>query len=125
MCTRYTVLDLLNPFSFRRRKIEVLHWKQGKAVMSSEFMSSEESDPDDSSGLIKRCIPWRSIKATDFFHKLDSIQENSRSGQGKRQRKSRVIVSETSSRPIPVTNVQGKKIPMWAIAPQFRPTSEQ
>ena len=70
-------------------------------------------------------VSWRSIKATDFFHKLDSIQENSRSGQGKRQRKSRVIVSETSSRPIPVTNVQGKKIPMWAIAPQFRPTSEQ
>lgn len=83
--------------------------------MSTEFMSSEESDPDDSGSLLKRSIPWRSNKVDEFFSELDKTQEKHRTGQGKRQRKARVLVGEMSSRPIVTVNAHGKKIPSWAI----------
>ena len=66
--------------------------------MSSEFMSSEESDTEDSENLLKRSIPWRSNKVNNFFSELDKLQEKHRTGQGKRQRKTRVLIGESSSR---------------------------
>ena len=82
--------------------------------MSSEFMSSEESDIEDSENLLKRSIPWRSNKVNNFFSELDKLQEKHRTGQGKRQRKTHVLIGESSSRPVPIS-VCGKKSPSWAI----------
>ena len=81
--------------------------------MSSEFMSSEESDTEDSENLLKRSIPWRSNKVNNFFYELDKLQEKHRTGQGK-QRKTRVLIGESSSRPVPIS-VGGEKSPSWAI----------
>lgn len=103
-------LSFLEKSSLSER--DKLKWK---ALMSSDFMSSEESDPEDTGTLIKRTISWRSDKVSDFFYELDRIQEESRTGQGKRQRKSRILVSDCSPRPVPVANAYGKKIPSWAI----------
>ena len=80
--------------------------------MSSEFMSSEESDTEDSENLLEP--PWRSNKVNNFFSELDKLQEKHRTGQGKRQRKTRVLIGESSSRPVPIS-VGGKKSPSWAI----------
>ena len=82
--------------------------------MSLEFMSSEESDTEDSENLLKRCIPWLSNKVNNFFSELDKLQEKHRTGQGKHQRKTRVLIGKCSSRPVPIS-VGGKKIPSWAI----------
>ena len=57
-----------------------------KAVMTTEFMSSEDSDPEDAKTFTKRSIPWRSDKVTKFFCELDKTKEEQRFGQGKRQR---------------------------------------
>ena len=78
-------------------------------------MSSEESDPEDPMSLQKRTIPWRAEKISSFFYELDRIQEEKRTGQGKRQRKPRILVGESSSRPVPTVTDSGKKIPQWAI----------
>ena len=77
--------------------------------MSSEFMSSEESDTEDSENLLERSIPWRSNKVNNFFSELDKLQEKHRTGQGKRQRKTRVLIGESSSRPVPIS-VGGKML---------------
>lgn len=81
-----------------------------RALMSTECMSSEESDPDDTESLIKHELTWRADKVANFFNELDKQLEKQRSGQGKRQRKTRVFGNEvSSSRPIP-----SKKFPSWA-----------
>ena len=58
-----------------------------KAVLSADFMSSEESDPEDPMSLQKQTIPWREEKFSSFFYELNRIQEEQRTGQVKRQRK--------------------------------------
>ena len=72
-------------------------------------MSSEESDTEDLENLLKRSIPWRSNKVNNFFSELDKPQEKHRTGQGKHQRKTCVLIGEGSSRPVPIS-VGGKKI---------------
>lgn len=103
-------LSFLEKSSLSER--DKLKWK---ALMFPDFMSSEESDPDDTGSLIKRTISWRSDKVSDFFYELDRIQEENRTGQGKRQRKSRILVKDSSPRPVPVANAFGKKVPAWAV----------
>ena len=78
-------------------------------------MSSEESDPKDPMSFQKRTIPWRAEKISSFFYELDRIQEEKRTGQGKRKRKPRILVGESSSRPVPTVTDSGKKILQWAI----------
>ena len=72
-------------------------------------MSSEESDPEDPMSLQKRTIPWRAEKISSFFYELDRIQEEKRTGQGKRQRKPRILVGESSSRPVPTVTDMARK----------------
>ena len=59
------------------KKTSLSEWDKlkWKPVMSSEFMSSEESDTEDSENLLKRSIPWRSNKVNNFFSELDKLQE--------------------------------------------------
>ena len=71
-------------------------------------MSSEESDTEDSENLLKRSIPWRSNKVNNFSE-LDKLQEKHRTGQGKRQRKTRVFPDQF------VFLLMEKKSPSWAI----------
>ena len=82
--------------------------------MSSEFMSSEESDTEDSENLLKQSIPWRSNKVNNFFSELDKLQDKHRTGHRKRQRKTRLLIGDSSSRPVPIS-VGGEKSPSWAI----------
>lgn len=90
--------------------------KKWKLIMTTEFMSSEESD-DDSSCLVKRPLPWRSARASNLFHELDALQAGYRSGLAQRQRKSRILATESSTRPLPT----GQRIPSWAIDSRFKP----
>ena len=79
--------------------------------MIPEFMSSESSCSDtDDDVLIKRQLPWRSEKVTDFFYKLDSHSTDNKSTRAKRQMKSRVLSGEPSTREIPDI-----RLPSWAV----------
>ena len=84
-----------------------------KTVINAEFMSSEESNPDELKSFTKRSLPWRSVKVTDFLHGLDHSLEKDRSTRGTRQRNTRIVSSEESSRPPPA-----KKVPTWAVCNQ-------
>ena len=81
-------------------------------MLIKEFMSSEESTSEsEESSLLKRTLPWRSSKVTNFFYDLDQQTDASKSTQSKRQTKPRTLSGVESTRPIPVT----KKLPSWAI----------
>ena len=80
-------------------------WKESLIV---ELMSSEESEDDKAFTI--HPLPWRSMKATDFMHCLDSKHEK------KKSRKSRVMTYERhegslSDWPKPVDG----SIPAWCI----------
>lgn len=88
--------------------------RKWKSVMTTEFMSSEESDPENPKTFLKRSIPWRARKVTDFFYDLDKSLEERRSGQGKRQRNVRALSGEGTSRMVPESR-PGAKVPSWAV----------
>ena len=72
-------------------------------IVCNEFMSSEESEGDDS--LIVHSLPWRSKLVTSMFEKIDQNIIQSRSSRSKRQKKARKE-GPPSSRSCP---------PAWAI----------
>ena len=84
------------------------------AVLTLDFMSSEESNDDSDDELedtyIVRELPWRSSKV-DVFIQLDEETKRSMSKQSKRQQKKRIYSEEPSSRPIP-----SGKFSSWAVA---------
>ena len=78
-------------------------------ILSTEFMSSEESDEE----FIKvRPLPWRSERSVSFLHSLDDKALKEKSPQARRQMKERKV-GETSSRILPATH-----FPSWAITTQ-------
>lgn len=81
------------------------------AVLSPEFISSEESNDDSENDevYLVRSIPWRSAKVDDFFVQLDDQIQRSMSKQSKRQQKRRIVSDHPSTRPIP-----SGKFPSWA-----------
>ena len=83
-----------------------------RMVIIPELMSSESSCAEsDDDTLIKRQLPWRSQKVTDFFLKLDSHSKETKSTQAKRQMKARLLSDDVSMRDIP-GNI---RLPSWAI----------
>ena len=83
-----------------------------RMVIIPELMSSESSCTDsDDDTLIKRQLPWRSEKVTEFFLKLDSHSKETKSTQAKRQMKARLLSDDVSTRDIP-GNI---RLPSWAI----------
>ena len=74
-------------------------------------MSSEESESEgEESVLLKKPIPWRSGRVTDFFYDLDKYKDDSKSGQSRRQTRVRALTDLESTRPLP-----GKRMPSWAV----------
>ena len=86
--------------------------KKWMTVITSEFMSSEESDSDGGGCLFKKELPWRSRKVSNFFAELDAFVDESKSKVAKRQTRQRVLNGEPSSRSIP----SGKQFPSWALS---------
>lgn len=78
------------------------------AVMTNEFMSSEESGDDDS--LCLHPIPWRSSYVSQMFQKIDSYCANKKSSQARRQMKQRQVGSP-SRRLLP----NAESVPDWAV----------
>ena len=73
-----------------------------EAVMSTEMMSSEESDAgsnsdnESSSALCKRPLPWRNEKVSSFFKSLDHkvTKGQSKRSQQITQNRTAVVVSQ-------------------------------
>ena len=80
--------------------------KWGQCLVS-DLISSEDSDENDS--IVVKPLPWRALKVTDFFKKLDVLIDEDKTSQAKRQRKDRIISSVESSRQKPSGGV-----PKWA-----------
>ena len=72
-------------------------------------MSSEDSS-DSGGHLVKRELPWRSSKVSNFFAELDGFIDDSKSDMAKRQTRQRILGGEVSSRAIP-----SGKFPSWAL----------
>ena len=86
--------------------------RKWKSVLIKEFMSSEESESDDeSSPLVKRTIPWRSSKVSNFFTELDKHSDSYKSTQSRRQTRARALSDVASARPLPAG-----KFPDWALS---------
>ena len=76
-------------------------------VMKNEYMSSEESGPEDT--IIVHPLPWRTAYVNKMFEKIDAYVGAKKSSQAKRQMKKRVV-GDLSTRPVPT----GKDIPSFA-----------
>ena len=76
------------------------------SVITNEFMSSEESGPDDE--IYVNPIPWRSDYVTRMFAAIDKYVQDKKSPQAKRQMKKR-CVGLASERSMPID------VPHWAI----------
>lgn len=76
--------------------------------MTADFMSSEESD-DENDTIIVKPLPWRSSKVAGFMQNLDVVGIEGKTPQARRQRKEHVISSMLSTRPKPTTAT-----PSWA-----------
>lgn len=80
-------------------------------MITSEFMSSEESGSNSDDGcFVKKELQWRSQRVTAFFAKLDESVNKSKSIFAKRQTRQRVLVAEQSQRKMP-----SGKWPSWAV----------
>jgi len=79
-------------------------------VMTSDMMSSEESDSHDEDLIIVKPLQWRHDRVGLFFHRLDQAGGESKTTQAKWQRKRRTHASVPSQRPKPTT------CPSWAFA---------
>ena len=76
-------------------------------VITADLMSSEESEDDT---IVVHPLPWRSSYVTSMFEKIDAYCARRKSGQAKRQTKTRRI-GRSSSRPRPSDN----DVPDWAL----------
>ena len=86
--------------------------RKWQAVLTAEFMSSEESESDSVSGVIVRKeLPWRAERVSTMFVRLDSMVDDGKSTFAKRQTRQRVVSGEQSQRGLP----KGK-FPSWAIS---------
>ncbi len=81
--------------------------------MTADFMSSEESDPENPKTFLSDRFPG-GLERSDFFYDLDKTVEERRSGQGKRQRNVRALSGEDSSRAVPESR-PGIKVPSWTV----------
>ena len=80
-------------------------WKQ---VMTIDFMSSEESGPDDD--IIVHPLPWRSSYVNTMFSKIDKFNQQLKTPQARRQMKNRRVGSVSTRK-----CVNSASIPSWAI----------
>ena len=71
-----------------------------KSVMTTETMSSEESDGEDDIIVIKP-LSWPKDRVTRFFHQLDEKNLELKSPQARRQRRNRIMSHTSSERPKP------------------------
>ena len=85
--------------------------KWGK-VLTTEFISSDESGTEDGKAVIfVKTLPWRSQKVTKFFSKLDENHCLKKSEQATRQTKERIRKEDIiSERPAPAN------VPSWALS---------
>lgn len=83
--------------------------KKWLAVMTNNFMSSEESWTEDS--IVVHPLPWRTEYVNKMFRKIDAYCESKKSPQAKRQTKRREY-GMASSRPEPDIN---EDLPRWAV----------
>ena len=107
-CTSFLIITqkLQNRLAALERSTISAHQKSKlMAVLTLDFMSSEESNDDSDDELedtyIVRELPWRSSKVDDVFIQLDEETKRSMSKQSKRQQKKQIYSEEPSSRPIP------------------------
>ena len=75
--------------------------------MTTEMMSSEESDPEDENSMVVRPLLWRSTLVDEFYEPLDSQMKSCRLSLSVYQSKYH-IQGEPSTRPQPAD------IPKWA-----------
>ena len=83
--------------------------KKWLAVITNDFMSSEESGSDDEN--IVHPLAWRSEYVNTMFGKIDAYVERKKSPQARRQMKKR-ISGAASSHPAPL------ECPEWATVAQ-------
>lgn len=79
-------------------------------IVTNDFMSSEESADDDS--VVIRPLSWRAPCVDHMFQKIDEFNMSKKSGQSKRQTKSRKK-GFLSERPKPVVDTDSSK---WAFS---------
>ncbi len=84
--------------------------KKWLTIIIPDFMSSEDSCSDSGNHLVKRELPWRSSKVSNFFTELDTFTDDSKSCMAKRQTWQRILDGEVSSRGVP-----SGKFPSWAL----------
>ena len=77
-------------------------------VMTSELMSSEESEGD---SIVIHPLPWRSKYVSNMFEKIDGYCKRKKTSLAKRQTKTRKI-GRNSNRLRPIANTH--EIPDWA-----------
>ena len=70
--------------------------------MTTEMMSSEESNNEDADIIVVKPLPW---------HALDDNVQASKSSQAQRQRKTRTLSNSPSSQPQPLS----AGLPKWAL----------
>lgn len=91
--------------SFKKKSYEVKAREKWSKVLTSTFISSEESGEEDE--IIVKSLPWRAPRVDAFFRSLDESSKNGKSPQSRRQMKNRVF-GQHSTRPKP------SGIPSWA-----------
>lgn len=79
--------------------------KKWLAVISNDFMSSEESEEET---IVVHPLPWRSDYMNQMFKRVDEYVNSKKSPQARRQMKERVVGSPS---PRPCVD----EAPRWAI----------
>ena len=96
--------------SFNKRTLREKDCEKWSKVLTSDFISSEESGEEDNSIIVKS-LPWRAPRVDAFFHSLDESARNRKSPQSLRQMKTRVL-GEQSTREKPPS---GRNLPSWGL----------
>ncbi len=87
--------------------IEKEKWKK---VLLPDVISSEESDIEDEGVIIIKLLVWCSQRVSGMFRDLDDAGQQQKSGQARRQQRTRVIGTCPSTRAMP------DGLPKWAVA---------
>ena len=95
--------------AFKKRRYEAKDQQKWSRILTTDFMSSEESGSEDGEEInIVMELPWRSSLVDEFFQSLDSQLMSEKSAKAKQQTKGRVK-GQNQLRPAP------GNAPGWAL----------
>ena len=74
--------------AFKKRRYEAKDQQKWSRILTTDFMSSEESGSEDGEEInVVMELPWRSSLVDEFFQSLDSQLMSEKSAKAKRQTK--------------------------------------